>query len=480
VARAVFRVGRGTLRQAFAEIRSRQALVLASSLLLLTPSAPSAHEIPSTVIVIAFIKPEGDRLRVVVRVPLEAMRDVDFPVSGPGYLDLARSDSLLRDAATVWIADAARMYENDRRLDAPRIAATRISIPSDRAFDTYAHALANTSGPPLPAGTELVWRQAMLDVVLEYAITSDSSRFAIDPEWARLGVRTTTVLRFITRSGTERAFEYVGDPGLVRLEPRWYHAAARFTSLGFHHILDGIDHLLFVFCLVIPFRRLRTLIAIVTSFTVAHSLTLLISAAGFAPGAQWFPPLIEVLIAVSILYMAFENIVGARIQRRWLVAFAFGLVHGFGFSFALRDSLQFAGGHLATALLTFNIGVELGQVFVLVLAVPVLNWLFSRVVAERVGTIILSALVAHTAWHWMLDRFVIFRAYPIEWPAFDQHFALSLLRAVLLLVLVGGTGWLMYDVLGRVVRAKGASMLDGAEKPTPIADANNERRAERA
>ena len=183
--------------------------------------------------------------------------------------------------------------------------------------------------------------------------------------------------------GAVRAFEYSGDPGLVRLDPRWHQAALRFVALGFEHILDGIDHLLFLTCLVIPFRRVGPLVAIVTSFTVAHSVTLIASAFGLAPGALWFPPLVETLIAMSIVYMAFENIVGVKLRRRWLITFAFGLVHGFGFSFALRETLQFAGSHLLTSLVSFNIGVELGQLLVLVLLVPALSLVFRFVVAER-------------------------------------------------------------------------------------------------
>src|SRR6202008_2872821 len=117
------------------------------------------------------------------------------------------------------------------------------------------------------------------------------------------------------------------------------------------------------------------------------------------PDGLWFPPLVEVLIAVSIVYMALENIVGSTLRRRWIIAFAFGLVHGFGFAFALRESLQFAGSHLLTALFAFNVGVELGQVAVLLVLVPVLRLVF-RYVPERIGVIVLSALVAHTGWHW--------------------------------------------------------------------------------
>ena len=109
-----------------------------------------------------------------------------------------------------------------------------------------------------------------------------------------------------------RAFEFDGDPGLVRLDPRWHQAAWQFVKLGFFHILDGTDHLLFLFCLVIPFRRFRSLVAVVTAFTVAHSITLIASAYNLAPDALWFPPLIETLIAMSIVYMALENIVGAQ------------------------------------------------------------------------------------------------------------------------------------------------------------------------
>ena len=110
---------------------------------------------------------------------------------------------------------------------------------------------------------------------------------------------------------------------------------------------------------------------------------------------------------MSIVYMALENIVGCRVERRWMVTLGFGLVHGFGFSFALGETMQFAGAHLLTSLVAFNIGVELGQLLVLAILVPALAVLFRYVMTERVGTIVLSVIVAHTAWHWMTERFGI-------------------------------------------------------------------------
>jgi len=233
----------------------------------------------------------------------------------------------------------------------------------------------------------------------------------------------------------------------VRLDPRWHQAAARFVRLGFFHILDGTDHLLFLLCLVIPFRRARTLIPIVTAFTVAHSITLIASAYNYAPDALWFPPLIETLIAMSIVYMALENIVAAHLGRRWIITFLFGLVHGFGFSFGLQHTLQFAGSHLLTSLLSFNVGVELGQLLVLALFVPLLDILFRYVVAERTGTIILSAIVAHTAWHWTSERFDVLRQFP--WPTVTAADLASGLSWLIVIVAIAATAWLLFVVRQR-------------------------------
>lgn len=423
---------------------------------LLTQTAASlAHDIPTDVTVQAFIKPAAQRLQLLVRVPLESMRDVAFPLVGPGYLDIAHADSALQHAAELWIANAVRLYEGDERLTG-RLVAVRASLPADRSFEDFASAVAHVTGPRLPAATQIPWQQAMLDVLLDYPIHSDRSRFSIRPQLARLGVHVLTVLRFLPPGGAVRAFEYRGDPGLVRLDPRWHQAAWRFVKLGFTHILSGTDHLLFLLCLMIPFRRLRSLALIVTAFTVAHSVTLIASALGAAPSALWFPPLVETVIAASIVYMALENIVGAQLKRRWMIAAGFGLVHGFGFSFALRQNLQFAGAHFLTSLLSFNLGVEIGQLFVLALMIPLLNALFRFVVKERMGTIILSALVGHTAWHWMGDRAALLRQYQFNWATLDAALLARTLPWAALGLIILGVSWPLLTKLRRAEAARGA------------------------
>ena len=424
-----------------------------------------AHEIPSDVTVRAFVHPDANRLHLLVRVPLEAMRDYAFPTREPGgLLDLEAAGPMLRQAAVQWIGDYVRLYENGAELPRPELIAFRVSLPGDLSFASFDRAMTHVRAPTLTAETELPWRQAMLDLAFEFPIGSSSAQFAIAPGWAHLGVRTLTVLWFSPPTGAERAYEFTGDPGLIQLDPRWHQAALRFLNLGFGHILDGLDHLLFLFCLVLPVRRVRPLIAVITAFTVAHSITLAGTALGLAPAALWFPPLVETLIALSIVFMAVENVLGARLERRWILAFGFGLVHGFGFAFALGESLQFAGGQLLSALLAFNLGVELGQLLVVGLTVPLLVLTFRYLFPERVAAIVLSVLVGHEAWHWMTARLSDFRQYRFTWPAFEPADIAAILRGLMLLVIAGGVAWLLAQLYGKYMRMtpKGDSMQQKA------------------
>jgi hypothetical protein len=434
-------------------LRGLAALLVLAAMM----SHAAAHEIPSDVKLNVFFKPAGNRVLLLIRAPLAAMNEAEFPTRGPGYLDLSRADEALRGATKLYLTDNITVTENDVPLPAPRVVRARVSLPSDKSFNSYEEALAHLEGPPLDPSLELYWNQQLLDVLLEYPIRSERSQFAIEPRVDRFGHKVTTALRFLPPDGATRALEFHGNPGLVQLDPRWHQAALSFTVSGFWHILGGTDHLLFLACLVIPFRRLRPLVVIVTSFTVAHSITLIASAFGFAPDALWFPPLIETLIAVTIVYMALENIVyaalgrDAAVSQRWIIAFAFGLIHGFGFSFALRETMQFAGDHLLTSLLTFNLGVEIGQLAVLLVLIPALGLLFRHIIPERLGVIILSALVAHTAWHWMMERGEQLLKFPIPTP--DAAALASVMRGAMWALILAAGIWLVNGFLQRWLRA---------------------------
>ena len=435
---------------------------LLTLLLVLVPGhRAQAHEIPASVIVRTFVKPDGARVRLLVRVPLESMRDVSFPTRGAGLLDVARAEPTLRDAAQLWIADGLRLRVGHRTLPAPQVVAVRAALPGDRAFASYGEALRAVQELPLPVSTDIPVGQVMLDVLLDVptagVVVGDDADLVLVPTWAHLGVRTTTVVTLLLSNGAERVITFDGDPGEVRLDPRWWHAAWRFLLTGMEHMFSGVDHVLFVLCLVLPIRAMRPLVGVVTAFTIAHSITLVASAMGFAPTALWFPPLVEVLIAGSIVYMALENIVGARVQRRWMIAFAFGLVHGFGFSAALRDQLQFAGSHLLASLAAFNVGVELAQLALLAVAVPVLRWVFARAVPERMGVIIASALITHQAWHWLLERAATLRSYRFTPPVLDVLFLADVLRGAMGVLIVLGVAWGISGLMRRLSGARAVS-----------------------
>jgi hypothetical protein len=295
----------------------RLGAALLIALAVAMPAVLTAHEIPNDALIQSFVKASGQQLTLLVRMPLIAMRDMTWRYKDQDVLDLERSAQALRDASTLWVGDDVSIFENGKKLAPQTVVAVRATPADDRSFENFDSALSLLSVPQRDVNGSVP--TGYLDILFTYPIQSAESRFAIEPRWGRLGQRSVTTLRLMLPNDTVRAFEFQGNPGTVELDPRWFQAAWRFVKLGFEHIMDGTDHLLFLFCLVIPFRRFRSLVTIVTAFTVAHSITLIASAYNLGPDSLWFPPLIETLIACSIVYMALENIVGASLHRRWLI-----------------------------------------------------------------------------------------------------------------------------------------------------------------
>jgi hydrogenase/urease accessory protein HupE len=169
----------------------------------------------------------------------------------------------------------------------------------------------------------------------------------------------------------------VVEPALPALAEYWW--------LGVEHILGGFDHLVFLIGVVLITRRTRDVLLAVTAFTLAHSITLALSVLEIATLS---PSLVEPLIALSVAYVGVENFFPDRSARRYRLTFVFGLVHGFGFAGALRES-GLPREQLAQALGLFNLGVEAGQLAVLAVLLPLLAWLRR---SER-GVVIVSRVV---------------------------------------------------------------------------------------
>ena len=175
-----------------------------------------------------------------------------------------------------------------------------------------------------------------------------------------------------------------------------------FLRLGIEHILTGYDHLVFLLGLLIAGPGFRQAARIITSFTVAHSITLGLATLGVVrvPAA-----IVEPLIAVSIIYVGVENIFRRGPAKRWLLTFGFGLVHGFGFASALTElGIARSGAGVAVPLLSFNLGVELGQIAIAVLVLPLIwkvrtNPIFARRLAP-----VCSVAIAGMGTIWLIAR----------------------------------------------------------------------------
>jgi hypothetical protein len=404
-----------------------------------------AHDIPDEIVVQSYVRPQQNQLQVLLRIPLLAVTDANLPKDGTGYLAMPYIDPALGEAANQ-ISNGIVFLEGDERLTRYDMANARISLPSDRSFDTYEGAVARVRGAKLPDTTKVYYNQGFLDLELHFPIQSDRSAFSMRVLFGRgLATRTATYINFIRPDGQVRAFRIHDDTPLVRLDPEAHQAAWVFLQDGFYRFLDGLDHLLFVIALALPFRRARDLVKPFAAFALAHSLTLTLAAFGLATMDTWFAPTIGALIALSLVYVSIENGMNAGRRHRWVVALVFGLFHGLGFAIALQDSLQFAGSHPIAALAAYNVGLELGTLIILAIFVPAANLLFSTVLSERAGIIVSSVLIGHAGWHWMTERMAIARL--SSWPLLDLNLLLTVVRWLLALTVIGGIVWFLSGVL---------------------------------
>ena len=199
---------------------------------------------------------------------------------------------------------------------------------------------------------------------------------------------------------TQASYEVQGEQAMSEV-------AITYLILGVEHILLGIDHLLFVFALLLIVSGWRRLVATITAFTVAHSITLVSATLGWVQVPQ--QP-VEAVIALSILFLATEIVHGLRgrpaltARQPWIVAFVFGLLHGFGFAGALAE-VGLPQQAIPLALLFFNVGVELGQL-VFVAAVLVLGQLLQSIgsMPIRQGQLAASYVIGGLAAMWTIER----------------------------------------------------------------------------
>ena len=275
--------------------------------------------------------------------------DVAAIVSGPGFMDKVAAGYRLSGPDGPIPMDPAGLaiHRLDRMLPFTTPAEARASLEERGAADPWvSDAVVEIAIrlPDLPA--RLTIQSTLPRIPLPPSVFIDNHLF----DWQGGGVQRIEVVGQLT------------DP--VTMERNLPRTLARMIGEGVRHILEGFDHVLFVVCLTLASRGLRPLQVAVTGFTIGHSVTLIAGSLGVTPTGPWFPPAVEAAIAASIIWTGLLALLGkGHGPGFWLTA-ALGLLHGFGFSFVLGQTLGRQAPDLIASLLTFNIGVEIGQLIV--------------------------------------------------------------------------------------------------------------------
>jgi hypothetical protein len=212
-----------------------------------------------------------------------------------------------------------------------------------------------------------------------------------------------TVFEGLLSAGANRATSEFTVANAAAVGGKAVSSFANFVILGVKHIWTGYDHLLFLFGLLVVVQGFFSSLKIITSFTIAHSITL---AAATFNLAQIPSRIVEPLIAASIVYVGIENLLRSGVPKaRQLVTFGFGLIHGFGFASVLREmGIGANTGGVALPLLSFNVGVELGQIVVAAVALPIIWKLRAKAVFIGRWVPVCSSAVVLLGSFWFVER----------------------------------------------------------------------------
>jgi hypothetical protein len=410
----------------------------------IAPLANAAERpIPAAVNIRAFAVEQGDNLDVLVRMPLGAVKNVQFPVGGDtGALDLAQMRTMLTGIAEHWVAANFAIRQGKTVVARPQIAGTRLSIISDPSFNAYASAAARFAAPELLASEQVFWQQVWLDAHLRYTLDKTARVVSIEPRVAHLGVIVSTQLTIID-AGRERTLSFEGDPGRIFLAPRSRDTASQFFAMGIRAVVASADVAVFLFCLALPFRRLRDAWPAAGTFAVAMCLALIAIRSGWLTPDLWWRSLLDVCAAAVLLLVAAANVVN-RVTPRRRASFAFVAGGIFGLLSGLRlDAFaQYAADNQFTATASFGIGLVLTSIALMMLSIPVLRLLFAYTRAETLERIIVAALAADTAWSWLLERGGVLRRIPMSTPL-QEGLPSTLVIGLLAAIVLAGVLWLI-------------------------------------
>ena len=276
-------------------------------------------------------------------------------------------------------------------------------------FATLENIAAAFHGPAYPEDGEPRYvGDTVLDLRIDYPVADSSGEIRFSSTLPR-GVAGDALIAnlFLDYQNGERRITRVSGPLQypVVLDSSHWRAARTFVVQGIEHIFQGADHVLFVLCLTLGAAALPGLLWRVTGFTLGHTITLIAGFFGFALSGAWFIPAIETAIAASILFAGAAALRRTPDRLTFVITALMGLLHGFGFSFVLGSLLGRDSPFLATSLLSFNLGVEIGQVIIVSVTFGFFLLLarLQATIARRARATVAVAAMAVAAW-WVVER----------------------------------------------------------------------------
>ncbi|MBV8140735.1 MAG: hypothetical protein JOZ60_01670, partial [Verrucomicrobia bacterium] len=381
----------------------------------------AGRPLPESVELRVLAKQEPGDLRVLVRAPLSVIRDASFPVRDDiGHIDLNAVGIILPSAARYWIQRCLQVSEGHDRVTDIEIVKARIAPLSDDSFRSFEQASSYFADTRDDKGANILWDQAWLDIDFKYS-TEGGGPLSILPDVANLGAHVTTQLQYLGADQAVHEFAFDGNPGLIYLTPRRLDIGKQFLAHGVGFISKSADVVLFIFCLVLPFRRLREIRYIDLAFAASLSVGFALPAFDLFPSGIWLSPLLATLSALVVLVAGLMNIGGIYPFRRAILTAVAGLVFGASAWFDFAARRQFAGPHSQIAPLAYWAGLLIATQLGIVLLIPLLGGLF-KATDKRLELIVVSCLAADAALGWLEERWAQLREVPWHFPVLDARF----------------------------------------------------------
>jgi len=379
-------------------------LVVSAALATWLPTALQAHE-PSGVVQ-AFVKVEPGQVRVLTRVPLDLLADVGFVTRGRKIQPEASAPAVARAIADIeawlWLTDGPIRLRSDG-------ARARLTLPSDRSFDSYSSALTHIEQDPAPADAVFM-EQGFLDAALTFPTMATSPRvwLQLRPS-ARFSSQTQTSVQYLPLEGGPRSFVATSRSGWLPLEARTWDVLWWFARAGLEELASSARYPLLLLCLIVSVRTTRRVRSMLAMVSVSRSAVVVGMAYSLGRLGAWVVAPADALATASLAGVLLTVLLAVELDR-WVGLLALlGLLYGLVLSVPLRDALPLARDHELAAVLAFNLGLEAGQLVVVLMGIATARVGALVGAAHRVASapLLTSALIVvalHAAWHLASDR----------------------------------------------------------------------------